>query len=153
MPSTDHATIGSVIAAGYEVLSGPAGARDWERFRPLYVEGARINIIDDAETGAPVLHQYDVEGYIARVAPLLMEQDFYEVEIARRDERFGRIAHAFSTYASMREPDGEPFMLGINSVQLQLTDDGWKIVSIFWDRQPAEALPARYRESVTLQEH
>jgi hypothetical protein len=150
MPESDCSSIGSVIAAGYECLSGPAGPRDWDRFRTLYVEGARVNIIDDAETGSPVLCQYDVDGYIARVAPLLMEQDFYEIEIARRYERYGRIAHAFSTYASLRDPEGEPFMLGINSFQLQLTDVGWKVVSILWDRQPAEALPERYRQSVTV---
>ena len=148
MALKDLATIGSVIQAGYEVLSGPAGPRDWDRFRTLHVERSRFSIIDSAETGVSTLRHYDIDGYIERVGPLLMEQDFYEIEVARREERYGRIAHAFSTYASFRDPSGEPFMQGINSIQLQRFSDGWRIVSVYWDRQPIESLPEKHLVSV-----
>ena len=31
-----------IISAVYDVISGPAGLRDWERFRTLYYPGARM---------------------------------------------------------------------------------------------------------------
>src|SRR5882757_7954421 len=39
----DVASIDSIIAAVYDVISGPAGKkRDWDRMRSLFVPGARL---------------------------------------------------------------------------------------------------------------
>ena len=39
----DVASPDAILAAVYEVISGPAGqARDWDRFRSLYLPGARL---------------------------------------------------------------------------------------------------------------
>ena len=39
----DVASVDAIIAALYDVISGPAGqARDWTRFRSLFVPGARL---------------------------------------------------------------------------------------------------------------
>ena len=86
----DVASIDAIIAAAYDVISGPAGQkRDWNRERSLFISGARliptskragVNKIDN-EGGPDVL---DVEGYIARVEPYFQEQGFFEKEIARR---------------------------------------------------------------------
>src|SRR5689334_2117853 len=39
----DVASIDSIIAALYDVISGPAGKkRDWDRFRSLFFPGARL---------------------------------------------------------------------------------------------------------------
>src|SRR4051794_731744 len=41
--ASDVASIDSIIAAVYDVISGPAGQkRDWERMRSLFVPGARL---------------------------------------------------------------------------------------------------------------
>ena len=40
--SRDEEEIGALIAEVYEVISGPAGERDWERFRSLFAHGARL---------------------------------------------------------------------------------------------------------------
>ncbi len=37
------------------------------------------------------------------------QQPFYEWEINRETQRFGNVAHVWSTYASSREPAGEIF--------------------------------------------
>jgi hypothetical protein len=38
----DVDSIDHIIAAVYDVISGPAGPRDWDRFRSLYYPGARM---------------------------------------------------------------------------------------------------------------
>jgi hypothetical protein len=89
----------------------------------------------------------DIDGYIARVEPLFAEQGFYEKEVARRIEQFGQIAHVWSTYESRHDPgDPEPFMRGINSIQLFYDGTHWWIVSVYWQHESAEHLiPRKYR--------
>lgn len=146
----DVGSIDAIIAAAYDVISGPAGKkRDWDRERSLFFPGARL--IPTATVAgrndvdlAPLI--LDVEGYIARVEQLFEREGFYEKEIARRVEQFGRIAQVWSTYESRHNSsDVEPFMRGINSIQL--FDDGnrWWILSIYWQHEsPEHAIPERY---------
>src|SRR6202023_4161051 len=101
---TDVESIDAIIGAAYDVISGPAGTkRDWARERSLFYPGARLIPTatvpgkNDVDLAPLVL---DVEGYIARVEPLFESTGFYESEIARRTEQFGRIAHVWSTYGS-----------------------------------------------------
>ncbi|MFL6515266.1 MAG: hypothetical protein ACJ8M1_09620 [Chthoniobacterales bacterium] len=71
---------------------------------------------------------------------------FYEQEVARRTEQFGRIAHVFSTYDSRHDPsDSEPFMRGINSIQLYHDGERWWIISIYWQQENRETpIPEKY---------
>jgi hypothetical protein len=142
----DVASIDAIITAVYDCISGPAGEkRNWERERSLYYPGARL-----IPTGRPSTELapeiLDVEGFIARVESFVTEQGFYEKEIARRVEQFGQIAHVWSTYESRHDPsDPEPFMRGINSIQLFNDGKRWWIVSIYWQHESAEhPLPEKY---------
>jgi len=143
MNSDDVSSIDGLIQAAYDVISGPAGqARDWERERALFFPGARLiptatvpgrNDVDLA----PVI--LDVEGYIERVEPIFATSGFYETEVARKTEQFGRIAHVWSTYESRHaESDPKPFMRGINSFQLFHDGSRWWIVNIYWQHETAE---------------
>ena len=160
----DVESIDAIVAAAYDGISGPAGKkRDWDRERSLYIPGARLMPLaakagvvrgDDVDlaTGrvrptdglAPQI--LDVEGFIARVEPFFQENGFYEKEIARRTEQFGNIAHVWSTYESRHhEDDPEPFMRGINSIQLFNDGKRWWIVSIYWQQESADApIPEKY---------
>jgi len=146
----DVESIDAIIRATYDVISGPAGAkRDWDRERSLFYPGARLIPTatvagrNDVDLRPLVL---DVEGYIGRVEPLFAKEGFYESEVARRVEQFGRIAHVWSTYESRRDPkDREPFMRGINSIQLFNDGARWWILSIYWQHEsPRERLPEKY---------
>jgi hypothetical protein len=146
----DVESIDAIIAATYDVISGPAGKkRDWNRERSLFVPGARLIPTatvpgkTDVDLAPLVL---DVEGYIARVEPLFEKEGFYEKEIARRVEQFGRIAHVWSTYESRRDPsEPEPFMRGINSIQLFNDGKRWWILSIYWQHESKQhPLPQEY---------
>jgi hypothetical protein len=92
----------------------------------------------------------DVEGYIERVEPIFAKSGFYEKEVARRVEQFGRIAHVWSTYESRHDPnDPAPFMRGINSIQLFNDGSRWWILSIYWQHEsPDHPIPEKYLERV-----
>ena len=151
-PKANHGdveSIDAIIAAAYDVISGPAGKkRDWNRERSLFYPGARLIPTasvpgrNDVALEPQIL---DVEAYIARAEPLL-QKGFHETEIARRTEVFGRIAHVWSTYESRHDPsDTAPFMRGINS--FQLFNDGQRlwILSVYWQHETTEhPIPEKY---------
>ena len=146
----DVESIGAILAAAYDVISGPAGKkRDWDRERSLFYPGARLipTATVPGKTNvdlAPLV--LDVEGYIARVEPIFEKEGFYEKEVARRVDQFGQIAHVWSTYESRHGPsEPEPFMRGINSIQLFNDGSRWWILSIYWQHESAQhPLPEKY---------
>jgi len=141
----DVESIDAIVRAAYDGISGPAGKkRDWDRERALYYPGARLipttapatSEKGPAPTESEVAPQIlDVDGFIARVEPFFTGNGFYEKEIARRTEQFGNIAHVWSIYESRHnEADPEPFMRGINSIQLFNDGKRWWIVNIYWQQ-------------------
>ena len=145
----DVATMESIIAALYDVISGPPGKRDWDRFRSLFIPGARLiptGVRQTGEVGSRVLTPDD---YIQRSAPFLEKEGFFEREVSHRVEKFANIAHLFSTYESRHgKDDAKPFMRGINSIQLMNDGKRWWIVTVFWQGEdPKNPLPAEYLRS------
>ena len=144
--SADVESVESIISAVYDVISGAAGAqRDWDRMRSLFLPEARlIPSFPDGQGG--YVHRYmSVEEWIEGATGFFAESPFFEVEIHRVDERYGHIAHAFSTYESREEAEGEPFTRGINSFQLLNDGKRWWIVNIFWQGETEdEPIPEPY---------
>ena len=153
---SDVSSIDAIVAAAYDSISGPAGEkRNWDRERSLYYPGARLiptakpvtsdewQVTSENKIAPQIL---DIEGFIARVEPFFKENGFYEKEIARRTEQFGNVAHVWSIYESRRnEDDPEPFMRGINSIQLFHDGKRWWIVNIYWQQESAEnPIPEKY---------
>jgi hypothetical protein len=131
---SDVSTLDAILHASYEVLSGPAGkARDWERYRSLFIDGARMIVVVAVAGEKPRARQLSVEDYIQRVEPIFAVEDFCERETSRQTEIFGRVAHVLSKYESLRDPNGPPFEHGANSMQLFYDDSRWWIVSIMWN--------------------
>jgi hypothetical protein len=142
----DVATMDSTIAALYDVISGPAGKRNWDRFRSLFAPGARLIANGVRPTGEVVSRVMMVEDYAQRNGPFFEKNGFFEREAARRTETFGNIAHVFSTYESRHlKDDAKPFQRGINSIQMMNDGKRWWIVTVFWqgedDKHP---LPEKY---------
>jgi hypothetical protein len=147
----DVTSIDAIITAAYDVISGPAGQkRDLARERSLFLPGARLipTAPKPGTTGkSEIAPQFlDVEGYISRVEPYVEQKGFYEKEVARRTEQFGQIAQVWSTYESRHsENDPEPFMRGINSIQLFNDGTRWWIITIYWQHEnPDDPLPEKY---------
>jgi hypothetical protein len=157
--AADVASMDSIIAALYDVISGPAGRkRDWDRFRSLFVLGARLiptgpRRPPGTKPDAPLTGNEEYatrvltpEDYITRSSGILEERGFFEREVARRTEAYGHIAHAFSTYESRHKAeDAKPFQRGINSIQLMNDGKRWWVVSVFWEGETEKtALPDKY---------
>jgi hypothetical protein len=143
----DVASIDAILAALYDVISGPAGqARDWDRFHSLFFPGARLIPTGRAQDGTVRARVQTPEEYRQSSGRMLEERGFFEVEIGRTVEQFGNIAHVFSAYASRSKlEDPEPFARGINSIQLFRDRDRWWVVSVFWDSErPDNPIPDRY---------
>jgi hypothetical protein len=129
---SEFSTIDAIIRACYDVISGPAGEkRDWQRFRSLYAEGARLMPVVGGS--APHVRVLTPEEYIRRVETIFAKESFWERETSREVKTIGRIAHVLSHYESVRHPNGAPFETGTNSMQLFYDDARWWIVSVMWN--------------------
>jgi hypothetical protein len=140
----DNDSIDSVVRAVYSVISGPAGTRDWVRFRSLFADGARLISMRPTADGAAA-QVISPDDYAKRAGANFEKNAFFEAELARRVETFGSIAHIFSTYESRRAPGEKPFARGINSFQLVKEGASWKVITILWDAErDAAPLPEKY---------
>ncbi len=143
---TDVATMDAIVAALYDVISGPPGPRNWDRFRSLFAPGARLIPTGVRQTGEVGSRVLTPDEYIQRSSVLLEKNGFFEREISRRTEKFANIAHLFSTYESRHaKDDAKPFARGINSIQMMNDGKRWWILSIFWQAEDDKnQLPAEY---------
>ena len=143
----DVASVDAIIAASYAAISHPAGkAADLSRFQSLFRPGAQlINL--NAENGRPVLRAGSIE-QITRMLKSTQhpERAHFEHEVARRTERFGNLAHVWSTYVSAdRESKPKHVMRGINSISLVNDGNRWWIVSAQWQNESEQRpIPPRY---------
>jgi hypothetical protein len=143
----DVASVDSIIAAVYDVISGPAGKkRDWERMKSLFIPGARLIPTSPKPTGGYSSRVLTVDEYIQRASGFFEKEGFYEREASRKIEEFGQIVHVFSTYESRHAPeDAKPFQRGINSIQLMNDGTRWWVVTIFWQGEDEKhPLPEKY---------
>jgi hypothetical protein len=135
-----------LIAALYDVISGPAGKRDWNRFHSLFYEGARLIPTGKNPQGILGARVLTPDDYITRSQPFFDKEGFFEKSIANRTEIWDNIAHVWSTYESRHaKDDAKPFMRGINSIQLFNDGKRWWVLSVFWQAENAEhTLPEPY---------
>jgi hypothetical protein len=143
----DVATVDGIVAALYDVISGPAGQpRDWDRMRSLFAPEGRLMAVGARPEGVYGLRAMAVDDYIARNSKAFATMGFFEREAARSTEAFGQIVHVFSTYESRHaRGDAEPFQRGINSIQLYNDGKRWWIVNVLWRAEDASLrLPERY---------
>jgi hypothetical protein len=144
MRAADTDSVDTLTKALYEVISGPAGPRDWVRFHALFAEGARLIAIRVTDgNAAPAV--MTVDDYAKNGTASFQKNAFYESAVANRVETFGNIAHVFSTYESRRAPGEKPFARGINSFQFVREGGKWKVMTILWDSErEGNPIPAKY---------
>lgn len=131
--SADVVSIDSIIDAYYEVVSGPAGAlADVERDRFLHHPDHWVAIANVDAEGRPVVNVGNLDTYHGP-DPQPRAQPFYERETDRAVQRFGSVAHVWSSYVSARSPGGEPFDHGVNSISLWFDGDRWWIMNWMFD--------------------
>lgn len=140
-------SIEGIVARAYDAISGAQGEqRDWDRFYDLFLPGQGIlQAVYRDQDGQLALRRITPEQYATMAQGLFDQEGFYESELHQSVDRFGSVAHVFSTYESRREPGAKPFARGINSIQLFWDGKRWYILSIFWDQEYADqSIPMRY---------
>ena len=139
--------LAALIDEFYAIISGPAGPRDWSRERAILHPQARLMRTGADDAGRPWIRVMTLDEYIADTASFFAADDFHEIEVARRVDRFGNWAHVRSVYEARRSP-GDPELLkrGVNSIQLFHDGEHWRVVSVLWDNErPGVEVPSDWR--------
>src|SRR5439155_1082982 len=142
----DVDTIEHIMAATYEVISGPAGERDWNRFRSLFYKDARLIPSGRRPDGTIAARTSSVEDYIERGRPFFLKEGFFERAVSNKVEEFDHMAQAWSTYESRhKKDDKEPFQRSINSFQLINDGKRWWVLTIYWQGEDkGHPIPSKY---------
>jgi hypothetical protein len=129
--------IGAVVDEMYAMISGPAGPRDWSRQTPIFHPEARQMRTGLDEHGKAWIKIMSLDEYREDTTPFFAAHNFFEVEIARRIDVFGNMAHVWSAYEARTAPGHtKPERRGINSIQLYRDASGrWQIISMIWDNE------------------
>lgn len=143
----------AVVTALYASIVKPIGGYfDWARMRHLFRASARMYPNPQQTRGVP--RELTVDDFVAWIdsgwvnAPKGGPDDhgFAESQVHVKFERFGDIAHAFSTYEKGFMDDKVVRGRGINTIQLVRRENRWWIVSIAWDEErQGQAVPPEYR--------
>ena len=142
----DVSTIDGMVKAYYDVISGPAGRpREWARDRTLYIKDLRFVDVGWDKAGKPAPRIVNHQEYVDASDPGMTERGFFEKEIHRVTERFGPIAHVWSTYESRRTENGPIIARGINSIELFWDGTRWWIANAIWtDETKENPIPKEY---------
>src|SRR4051794_34368366 len=82
----DVATMDAIVASLYDVISGPAGPRNWDRFRSLFAPGARLIATGVRPTGEVVSRVMTPDDYAQRNGSFFEKNGFFERELSRRTD-------------------------------------------------------------------
>jgi hypothetical protein len=141
----DVSSMDALLRAIYEAISGPAGPRDWSRFRSLFLPQARFTEVATNPDGSKTLLTWNVDEFVRDAGAVFAKDPFYEKAIVNHPESYGNVTQVFSSYASRRSPTDKPFERGINSIQLINDGKRWWVLSILWDSErEGNPLPAKF---------
>ena len=142
----DVASPDAIIAALYDANTIMVDQkRDADRFRSLFVPGARLMPTFRAPSGPAGIRIQTVEDYVRGASSGQPRHGFSEREIARTSEAFGNIMQVFSTYETHRDSTDQKPIRGINSIQLFNDGTRWWVVGVLWDNErPDKPIPATY---------
>jgi hypothetical protein len=148
----DGSSVDAILVAMYQSVShGPEEEPNWKRMHDIFLPVGVL--IPPKRPDAQEFLVLDVDAFQARVLKGMTAAKergdstaFFESEIARTAECFGRVCQIFSTYEGRHAPgDAKPFVRGINSVQLVNDGKRWWISSVAWDTEKdGKTIPQEY---------
>jgi hypothetical protein len=146
----DVASVDAIVAALYDANTVLVDQkRDADRFRSLFVPGARLMPTAGSGSGPRMIRVETVEDYVRQASGGPPRHGFSEREIARTSQAFGNIVQVFSTYETHRDSADTRPVRGVNSIQLFTDGARWWVVGVLWDAErpdkpiPPEFLPRR----------
>ena len=140
-------TLDSTIKTLYGVISGEKGEqRNWDLFKYLFKPEAKLIPSGRNQENIHIVRYMSPQDYIDSSGKWLIENGFYEKELHRTVQTFGNITQVFSSYESFKSKDDtEPFMRGINSIQLLNDGKRWWIINIYWQQESKDIpIPEAY---------
>lgn len=141
----DVETLDGIMAALYDVISGPAGPRDWDRFRSLFLPGAVMGGSGPVRDGVARLRVGGIEDYVRNSGAYFMQNAFFEREIGRQVQTWGPLTQVMTAYETAETEGGAATQRGVNSVTLFNDGRRWWITSITWAGEtPDRPIPAEW---------
>jgi hypothetical protein len=149
--SSNVSSIDSIVTSIYEVVSGEEGEnRDWDLHRTIFHPEAQIvtNYLNDH--GEYQIDFYDFEDYVNNYSDYFKNNNNFEVDVNRKIEIFGNLAHVFSTFESYKNAeDSTPYRLGTASIQLYNDGDRRYVLNMYYktesenDKVPNKYIPSQ----------
>ena len=123
----DEFDIKATVLAAYNVISGPAGRRDWDRFKELFAPGGRVvHVMPDGS-----LQPLSTDDFVTIAKPFFDKDGLFEHPTATRVQREGNVATVLSAFESRhKSDDAQPFQTGVDAIELVRMKNQWKIASI-----------------------
>lgn len=120
----------AIVHALYDTISADAGAkRDWDRYRALFIDGARLSVAMDSRIGSGIMAMGSEE-LIAQTETAYAATGFHEIPLVTRVEQHGLLASVMSSFeVRLRRSDKQALMRGLNHFQLLNDGERWWIVS------------------------
>ncbi len=137
----------AIVHALYETISAGAGAkRDWDRYRALFLDGARLSVAMDSSIGSGIMG-IDSEELITQTESAYAATGFHEIPLVTKVEQHGLLASVMSSFEiRLRPSDKEPLMRGMNHFQLLNDGERWWIVSnVGTVETPTSPLPEAFQ--------
>lgn len=141
----DVQTLDGIIRAFYEVVSTPAGGSpNQTRDASLHAAGAQIRLSRPKPGVGPDLVVLTLDELYARFGGPRRE-GFFEREVHRVTQRFGSIAHVWSTYVTSSARNGSPIDRGISSIHLYFDGKRWWITGWMDEgERPGNPIPPEF---------
>lgn len=126
----DWASPRSIVQALHETVSaGPGEDRDWDRYRDLFLDGAKFSMaIRSARM--PGIMAATPEELIDQTEASYASTGFHEIPLVVEIAEFGAMAVVTNSFeVRLRRDDPEPLLRGLNHFQLLHDGERWWIVS------------------------
>jgi len=136
--AADDPAITELLQRLYAVISFEEGGDpDFEGLEQVFSRHARITRVTPEATD--YLEPQSFLQMTRNLVELGAYTSFHELEVARRVQRFGRVAQVWSVYETRcnrlaRTPLGR----GVNSIQLIHESGGWRVLGLSWDETHTE---------------
>jgi hypothetical protein len=124
----DELSIRATVLAVCNVISGPPGRRDWDRFKDLFAPGGRLAGYRDGS-----VRLMTTDEYIESTRLHFDHEGFFEWPVEMKVERHKDIAHVTSRYELRHATaDAKPYATGVSHVELARSGDRWQVLSFVW---------------------
>ncbi len=143
--TADVSSIDNIINAYYATTSGPAGQRDWARYRFLFQPDAQINARVFGMSGKLQYVKGSLDEFIGQVEEYFTINGYFEKEIGRSLHVYRDIAQVFSAYETKLATNQKSYHRGVKSIQLVFDMERWWIVNVLYNNESVrDPIPDEY---------